>query len=223
MSSISPPQQEIVDLVQQGVTTISALAAKLGKSEGIINAQITRIQNSGNEQLVSSIQKTTNSTRSSSRPTNTGGSSNKQMLQGAVDAGEANYTIPDELVNAARQYSQDRDVHPMVLLGITIQFCKLVGGRLASHQLIEQVYEALRVMVSDGSPKVGSEDWSAPWPLNTVEAENANLKQQIADLKERLGEALETTVSEDTLSEPSTSLKVRGRYKRKPRKGSSDG
>lgn len=197
MSSISPPQQDIINLVQQGVTTVSALAAQLGKSEGIINAQITRIQNSGNEHLVSAVQKTTSSP--SGRPANTDSSSNKQVLQGAVDAGEAVYEIPDELVDAARQYSQDRDVHPMVLLGVTIQFCKLVGGRLSAHQLIEQVYEALRTMVSDGSPKVGQEDWSAPWPLNAVESENADLKQQLADLKKKLGEAPETAVSEDTV------------------------
>ena len=185
MSSISPPQQNIIDLVQQGVTTVSALATKLGKSEGIINAQITRIQNSGNEHLVSTVQKTTHT---SGRPSNTE-SSNEQILQGAVDAGDAVYTIPDELIDAARQYSQDRDVHPMVLLGVTIQFVKLVGGRLASHQLIEQVYEALRVMVSDGSPKVGEENWSAPWPLNAVESENVDLKKQVADLKGKLGES----------------------------------
>ncbi len=196
MSSISPPQQEIISLVQQGVTTVSGLAEKLGKSEGIINAQITRIQNSGNEHLVAAVQKTT---QTSSRPTNTGSSSNEQALQGAVDAGEAVYTIPDELVDAARQYAQDRDVHPMVLLGVTIQFVKLVGGRLASHQLIEQVYEALRTMVSDGSPKVDEENWSAPWPLNAVEAENVELKQQLAEFQRRQDEASKTSVDGDTL------------------------
>lgn len=191
----SPPQQEIVNLVQQGVTTVPALATRLGKSESIIKSQITRIQNAGIGHLVSAV-RTTDS--QSNQPTNTG-SSNKQILQEAVDAGEANYTIPDELVDSVRQYAQDRDVHPMVLLGVTIQYTKLVGGRLAAHQLIEQVYEALRVMVSDGSPKVGKEDWSAPWPLNAVEAENVDLKQQLADLQRRLDEASETAVSGDTL------------------------
>jgi hypothetical protein len=74
----------------------------------------------------------------------------------------------------------------MVLLGVTIQFVKLAGGRLSAHQLIEQCYEALRAMVGDGSPKVGQEQWSAPWPLNSVEAENEELKKRIADLEEKL-------------------------------------
>jgi cell division protein FtsB len=85
------------------------------------------------------------------------------------------------------QFGGKTDVHPMVLLGVTIQYVKLVGGRLSAHQCIEQVYEALRVMVGDGSPKVGEEQWTAPWPLDSVEAENEILKQRIADLEKQLG------------------------------------
>lgn len=106
----------------------------------------------------------------------------------AQKAGNAQYEIPEELAQSVRDFVGEKDVHPMVLLGITIQFVKFVGGRLTAHQLIESVYEALRAMVSDGSPKVGTEEWSAPWPMNAVEAENAELKKRIAELEEKLAE-----------------------------------
>lgn len=184
--TLSTPQQEIVTLVQQGVTTISAIASRLGKSDGIVRAQLTRIKSAGQGHLVDSVQTESTpqpQTHSGGRPQSTGSSSNQEVLKEAHAAGEAVYDLPDELVQAARNYTTETDVHPMVLLGVTIQFVKLVGGRLAAHQLIEQVYEALRAMVSDGSPKVGDEDWSAPWPLNSVEMANAELKKRIAELE----------------------------------------
>lgn len=187
-STLSQSQQDIVDLVKQGVVDVKQLASRLGKSERIIRAQISRIQTKGKGNLVSKVDISHKPATGGGRPTNvSGGSSNKHVLQEAQEAGPAQYELPDELVDAARDYTQDRNVHPMVLLGVTIQFCKLVGGRLSAHQLIEQVYEALRAMVSDGSPKVGEENWSAPWPLNAVEMENEKLKEELATLKKEFG------------------------------------
>lgn len=195
--ALSAAQQDIVDLVKQGVTEVSQLAKRLKKSDGIIKAQLTRIRNANEGHLVSKVTGSPVETASKgSRPVNvTPQSDNARVVQGAVDAGPAVYDIPQSAIDAARMYTQDSDVHPMVLLGTTIQYCKLVGGRLSAHQLIEEVYEALRVMVSDGSPRVGQEDWTAPWPLNAVEMENESLKAENAELRERLGMPSEAVVS----------------------------
>jgi hypothetical protein len=188
---LSPPQEQIVSLVQQGVTTVSGIAQRLGKSEGIVRAQLTRIKTAGEGHRVSSVQDIAPPSAKpadSGRPRGSGASSNKDVIQQAQDAGEAKYDIPPEMVRQFQhQFGGKTDVHPMVLLGVTIQYVKLVGGRLSAHQCIEQVYEALRVMVGDGSPKVGEEQWTAPWPLDSVEAENEILKQRIADLEKQLG------------------------------------
>jgi hypothetical protein len=80
----------------------------------------------------------------------------------------------------------------MILLGVAIQFTKLAGGRMHAHQLIEDVYEALRAMVGDGEPPVSGE--TSPWPKD-LETENATLKnqmvllqQELADLRRAFGE-----------------------------------
>lgn len=44
---LSPAQNEIVEAVRQGITSVPGLSKKLGKSVGVINAQLTRIANAG--------------------------------------------------------------------------------------------------------------------------------------------------------------------------------
>lgn len=190
--SLSAPQQEIVSLVEQGVTTVTEIAGRLGKSEGIVRAQLTRIKTAGEGHRIARVQDShsvpTSSPQTTGKPRSSGASSNQGVIQDAQDAGQAEYRIPDHLAQQFQsQFGGKTDIHPMVLLGVTVQYVKLCGGRLSAHQMIEQVYEALRAMVSDGSPKVGEEQWSAPWPLDSVEAENEELKRRIADLEKQLG------------------------------------
>lgn len=77
--------------------------------------------------------------------------------------GRANETIADEVSRAGQAMSYEDlakqlaakvgpenlrpDVEPMILLGVAMQFMKLAGGRIAAHQLIEDVYNALKVVV----------------------------------------------------------------------------
>ena len=55
METLSQSQQEIVDLASQGATTVSEIAQKLGKSEGIVRAQLTRIRNAGHKCKINNI------------------------------------------------------------------------------------------------------------------------------------------------------------------------
>lgn len=191
--TLSDSQRKIADLVEQGVTSVGELARRLGKSEGIIRAQVTRMQTKGEGSRVASIKDAMPTSSGPAAPVRdkprapAGSSSNAAVLREAQEAGQAEFKIPDHLVKEFQdQFGGKTDVHPMVLFGVAIQFVKLVGGRLSAHQLIEQVYDALRTMVSDGSPKVGKEQWSAPWPLNAVEAENAELKARIEQLEQQV-------------------------------------
>lgn len=77
--------------------------------------------------------------------------------------GRSNETIADEVSQAGQAMSYEDlakqlaakigpenlrpDVEPMILLGAAMQFMKLTGGRMAAHQLIEDVYNALKVVV----------------------------------------------------------------------------
>jgi hypothetical protein len=196
--TLSKPQEDIVALVNQGITEIGGIAKRLGKSEGIIRAQLTRIRNAGEGHRISSIKDGTPTSYGSApdhapaRPKMVGTSSNEAVVRQATAAGQAEFEIPEHVVREFQhQFGGRTDIHPMVLLGVTIQYVKLLGGRLSAHQCIEQVYDALRMMVSDGSPRVGQEQWSAPWPLNAVEAENEAYKRRIAEL-EKIIESYET-------------------------------
>lgn len=180
---LSLAQEEILNLVNEGVNNVQDLSEKLRKPENIIRAQLTRIKNAGHnikvEEKIDSIE--------CGRPRSSGRSSNEHITKIAEDAGNAKYTLDHEQVREfMAQHKSDVDVHPMVLLGVTIQFVKLCGGRLSAHQTIEQVYSALRAMVGDGSPSIAQEQWSAPWPLNSVELENQELKKRIAELERKV-------------------------------------
>lgn len=185
METLSQSQQEIVDLASHGAITVSEIAQKLGKSEGIVRAQLTRIRNAGHKRKISNVND--DFYAAPDRPRSSSTSSNQNIVNEAEAAGTAQYEIPEEFAKQFEdQFGGKTDIHPMVLLGVTIQYVKFVGGRLTAHRMIEQVYEALRAMVGDGSPKVGEEQWSAPWPLNAVEAENAELRNRISAIEKSL-------------------------------------
>jgi hypothetical protein len=198
MVKLSEYQNAIVELVRNGCTTVDEIAKKMGKPTAIINAQLTRIRNAGQGHLVKGVvdrgvlgpkTETYTSSEDSYAPQSMGTqfTSNRQVVDDAARAGQAAYEIPQDLREKfQKQFGSETDVHPMVLLGVTIQFVKLVGGRIAAHHLIEQVHEALRAMVSDGTPKVGEEEWSAPWPLSAAEIELKELRKRNAELEVQL-------------------------------------
>ncbi|MHA1290928.1 MAG: hypothetical protein ACTSPB_26385, partial [Candidatus Thorarchaeota archaeon] len=90
-------------------------------------------------------------------------SSNEGVTQAAVEGGEAEYQIPQgSMEDFQKQFGGEiKDIHPMVLLGCTIQYVRLVGGRLAAHKIIEEVHSALQAMVNDGSPRMDPEVWTS--------------------------------------------------------------
>jgi hypothetical protein len=184
MSKLSPSQLEIIELADQGFTTVSAIAAKLGKTEGIVRAQLTRIRTAGEGCQIVKIR---DDCAPAPKKTPSAGEetpfrvpqSNQDAIREAAKT-DANYKVPPNLAEQFQQrFGGKTDVHPMVLLGVTIQFTKLAGGRLSAHQLIEDVYDALRTMVGEGSPP----EWVNP--TSTLEQENEELRRRIAELEKQ--------------------------------------
>lgn len=188
LDSLSPSQRQVYDLLQQGQTS-DRIAATMGTTLGVIEAQKTRIRNKGitvpgeaapvspaTHVPIGHLPKV----EPLDPPTRSGGSDNDRIaaqLRGkALDA--------DELAKLADKVagSTARDIHPMILLGIAIQFVKLCGGRMTAHQVIEDVYGALRAMVGDTSPDAGGQTQPLPATekerLAFLEEQNAMLREQ---------------------------------------------
>jgi len=155
---LSPSQRTIYTMLVEGKSHASINRA-LGLRPGILNAQITRIRKympipgdddygrQANPAHVSpSDLKPVGDT---SRPVGTGASSNEQIVREL--SGQA--LTADQLVELSKKVGGNvaRDIHPMILLGITIQFVRMCGGRMIAHQVIEDVYDALKSFVNDGS------------------------------------------------------------------------
>jgi hypothetical protein len=214
LSSLSESQQEIYDLLLKGKTP-EQVARETGKELGIVNAQITRIKNKGIPVPGDGTTNTPVGSRTfaggvkvndgnpfegsplsvsgkdlqpelSTRPVPTGGSSNTQIANEL--SGQA--ISSDELAKLAAKVGGlvVKDVHPMILLGIAIQFVKLCGGRMTAHQVIEDVYSALRAFVTDGKPTSGDNFETKPLP-QTDQDRIKFLEEQVEGLRSELQRA----------------------------------
>lgn len=206
VDSLSEDQKTIYSHLVKG-RSIKEIAEVLGRPESIIAAQKTRILNKGIDlpETVSDRQSVPPPQKPQvhSRPRATGPSSNEEVLRQAQEAGQAEYDV-EKIIEEVRKQSGDninvRDVHPMVMLGVAIQFMKLAGGRMHAHQLIEDVYGALQMLVNGNRmrdvPGVTTE--TKPWPPQKTEdsgikgADNTIIQmlseqqRQISQLAEKL-------------------------------------
>ena len=183
---MTPAQQQIFELCERGLTPL-AIADQLGMLERAVKAQITRIQT----KLKTNIQKEERHERAvhmrqakQNKVVPTSAENVADVVHEAAKAGPA-IDIPEALQKVGERAAADRDIHPMILLGVTIQFVKLVGSRIAAHQLIEDVYDALRSMVGDGEPP--TEGATSPWPRN-LEVEYAEMRQRAMSLEQELSD-----------------------------------
>ena len=187
IDSLSPPQRLVYNLAQHGRTT-TEIAIELGMTESVVTAQITRIRKKveldhphyaiAEPTGPATIPLPKAEPKTEPKPS--------QVVKEAAEAGEAAYDIPEVLRRAGEQAAKGRDIHPMILLGVTIQFVKLIGGRMHAHQIIEDVYEAMRVMADDGKapPEEGS---TSPWPKD-LEAQNIELREKSISLQQELAD-----------------------------------
>lgn len=128
LATLTETQREIYQYVHVEGNSPEAAADHFGKMIAIINAQITRIRNKGLKVNVGSKH---------SKASNT-----EKIIEQAK----------------AQANGQEVDVDPsdtenMLLFGVTMQFMKLAGGRIKAHQMIEDVYSAVKIMNGE-SPDV---------------------------------------------------------------------
>jgi len=198
---LSDAQKPIYEMAQRGLST-TEIAAELDTTESVISAQITRIRRKReltHPTYAGQDPPPLRMERPEPKPnpysmgvdpayedkSNLKEPTPEKVIQEAANAGAAEYDIPEALRRAGERAAEGATVHPMVLLGITIQFVKLCGGRMHAHQVVEDVYEALRTMTSDGSPP--TEGATSPWPRD-LEAENAELKDSMIALQQELAD-----------------------------------
>lgn len=194
LSSLSQQQQDIYGLLEQGYN-VEKITRKLGLGPGIASAQITRMRTKGikiPEPNASDKQATRSETPAPAKPFVQPG---KPMPTGA----SSNDAIADELRKSAPALSNEElmalakrvkgdsvaDIHPMVLLGVAMQFMKLCGGRFAAHQVIEDVYGGLRLFTGQSLDPAEHENVPAD-PVATLSRENEQLRQENQRLTERL-------------------------------------
>ena len=156
-------QREIWQYIHNERHTVKEAASHFNKPESIIQAQITRCRSKGLIIDVPGETKISNnvfnappggvrlSHHESGRPSGSP-TSNEEVLKETLAAGPAKYDVESMIQEAQEQGAfgdEERNVHPMILMGVTIQFMKLAGGRLHAHQLIEDVYGAIRLQVGE--------------------------------------------------------------------------
>lgn len=205
LTTLSPSQKSIYDMLVDGKSH-DEISRRLGLGPGILNAQMTRIRNrqvplpgDADYQKVEAIAsgsptEPTNPTHidpttlasavPQSRPIGTGPSANDQIA--AELRGRA--LNSDELAELAKKVggSVARDVHPMILMGTTIQFVRMCGGRMTAHQVIEDVYGALRAFVGDGRTVPGDTGGETK-PMPQTDQERMALQdEQITELREQV-------------------------------------
>jgi len=137
---ISDNLQKILDLINDGKTK-TEISEILNISPSIVSAQITRLKT---KKLLTFSQFKKLSTENIDQSIN----GIKNFLE---KSGPANYDISAEARKIAEKFKDNVNIEPMILLGITIQYVKLCGGRINAHKIIEDVYDALRLF-SGGYP-----------------------------------------------------------------------
>lgn len=179
MNELTQDQQQVYALLQEGKDIDTIAAALNKKNKAVVAAQITRIKNKGFDIRP----KTQSGTKHPPRdhvPTTPEG-----VVEEAAKSGKAEYDV-DSIIARLREQCpnlDERDVHPMILLGTTIQFMRLCGGRMHAHQMIEDVYSAFRLLTGDmefDEPKI------APPSVGDLQGGDPAIAQVLDEIKQSL-------------------------------------
>lgn len=202
LNSLSEQQRQIYDNLAAG-RTVPEIAKALGSTEALIQANITRIKSKGvalptgqsaKAESPADTVPVTEVLGPRSTPTPSAGGSEHDRIAAEIKRSQPAVS-PEQLAAIADKVagSAVRDVQPMILLGTTIQYVKFCGGRMAAHQVIEDVFGALRAFVGDTTPDAGGETVKLPQTdrerLEFLEQNNAELREQIKQLSEQVHKA----------------------------------
>lgn len=201
LSELTEIQREIYEQLAAGKTP-EQIAKRIGSTEALVKANMTRITNKGVKLPESGSQVPQPPptyvpigevlASPSGKPPNSYGSENDRIAAMVSEAGPA--ISAEELRALADKVAGKaaREVHPMILMGVTIQYVKMCGGRMTAHQVIEDVYAALKSFVGTVIPDDGGETVKLPKTdaerLVFLEESNKSLQEQIQALEAKLRE-----------------------------------
>jgi DNA-binding CsgD family transcriptional regulator len=123
-------------------------------------------------------------------PAATGASSNAQVINALEGTGQA--VLSDKVIQKIADKvgpTLAKDLHPLAVLGVTMQYVRFCGGRMTAHQIIEDVYAALQLFT--GKPAKGDSGKTEPMPqtdrdqLEFLREQNEQLRKRITDLEAR--------------------------------------
>ncbi len=193
---LTPSQRTIYDGLAAGKTP-AEIADQMQSSEAIVRANMTRIvtKGVGLPQPGVAPPKPAPDTvpvgqvLTPPRPIAQGGSENDRIAATIQDSAPA--LKAEELRAIADKVAGQtgRDVQPMILMGVTMQYVRLCGGRFSAHQVIEDVYGALRSFVTDRPLTEDDGGEALPLPssdkerLEFLEKTNRELLKRIAELE----------------------------------------
>lgn len=152
MASLSPAQQTLYNAILEGKSQ-DLIQRELKISTAIFTAQCTRIRNKGITINVVGGQVPTRQATTSGRSSRPASADGKKVIKEAFEAGKATYDVESlisEAQNRGDVHGDMAQMHPMAIMGLTIQFMRLCGGRFHAHQIIEDVYGAIRAFAADG-------------------------------------------------------------------------
>lgn len=189
LTQLTEAQRSIYEGLASGAT-VERIAQKLGTTPALVNANITRIKNKGFElpkpgSPKLSVPVTHVETKDllgspPEKPVASGGSENDRIAAQLNVSGKA--ISADELRALADKVAgpSAREVQPFVLMGLTIQYVKLCGGRMTAHQVIEDVYGALRAFAGETGGSVPEDVGGETKPLPSNEKERVTfLEEQV--------------------------------------------
>lgn len=133
--TLTEMQQVILEKLQSGLS-VAMIASRLKSSPALISAQITRMRKKGVDiPLGPPAPKPTHAFKTS------------QDI--ASYAGGDAQAVAAKVGEAMSNKNMALDIHPLAVVGLSIQFMKVMGGRIAAHQAIESVYEAMAMMFGE--------------------------------------------------------------------------
>lgn len=198
LNQLTEAQRTIYDGLAVGVT-VEGIAKQLGTTVALVNANITRIKNKGfalpsPDSPKLSVPATNVEPKDllgplPTKPVAAGGTENDRIAAEVSTGGKA--ISAEELRALADKVAGNaaREIHPMVLMGIAIQFVKLCGGRMTAHQVIEDVYGALRSFAVENGKSVPEDTGGETIPLPAGDKERlAFMEKQVKDQDSKISD-----------------------------------
>ena len=147
---LSGSQERVLELANKGLT-VAQIASRLHTTKGVVAAQMTRIRNKGVKIPGASLSNVFTEADASKADDALVGQVNSALAQAAKIGEKAVINKADlpDLEHRLRsapgaEHYMKLGIHPFLLFDVVVKFTKMLGGREAAHQAIEDVFESIR-------------------------------------------------------------------------------